>query len=185
MPRHALSASTFLPCLPSARLCCPCLSRLAPLRYYAGSDSCRASPTRQVSLLPPLCRRGIPPPTTWCARTSLCQSPQRIRSAPSREPGFATNEQARRVTPPNRVRSPAGYPFASGCSPPHLTMAQLPSASCVVTPHDADFHHADRATSQTHSSPAKAGDQVITEPSDKTRPVVTGCPAFAGHDERA
>jgi hypothetical protein len=32
--------STFLPGLPSNRFCSPVLSRLAPQRYYAGSDSC-------------------------------------------------------------------------------------------------------------------------------------------------
>ena len=154
VPRHALSASTFLPRLPSARLCSPRLSRLAPLRYYAGSDSCRASPARQVSLLPPLCLQGIPPPTTWCARMPLCQSPQRIRSVPHGNPGFALHEQARRNTPPNRVRHPAGCLFASGCSPPRLAATQLPSATWVVTSHGVDSHHADRTASQTHSCPA-------------------------------
>jgi len=37
--------------------------------------------------------------------------------------------QARRNTPPNRVRLPTGCSFASSCSPPHLAAAQLPSAS--------------------------------------------------------
>jgi len=57
---------------------------------------------------------------------------------------------ARRRIPPNRVRHPAGHPFASGCSPPRLTATQLPSASCDATSHDMDSHHADRADSQTH-----------------------------------
>ena len=42
---------------------------------------------------------------------------------------FAMNEQARRHTPPNRVRHPADRQFASGCSPPRLATTQLPSAS--------------------------------------------------------
>ena len=44
--RSLSHASTFLPGLPSTWVCYPHLSRLAPLRYYAGSDSCRtlASP---------------------------------------------------------------------------------------------------------------------------------------------
>src|SRR6202035_287390 len=91
--------------------------------------------------------------------------------------------QARRNTPPNRVRHPAGCLFASGCSPPHLTETQLPSATCVVTPHDVDSHHADRATSQTHSCPAKAGHPVTRGLSSSERSVVTGSPAFAGDDE--
>src|SRR5262245_7395226 len=61
------------------------------------------------------------------------------------------HEQARHDTPPNRVRPPAGYPFASGCSPPRLTATQLPSATYAVTSHGMDFHHADRADSRTHS----------------------------------
>ena len=39
-----------------------------PRRYYAGSDSCCASPTQQVSLLTLLRLPNVPPPTTWCAR---------------------------------------------------------------------------------------------------------------------
>jgi len=54
----------------------------------------------QVSPLTPLCFPNIPPPTTPCARTSLYQSPQRVRQIP----GFAMYEQARRHMPPNRVR---------------------------------------------------------------------------------
>ena len=42
---------------------------------------------------------------------------------------FAMNEQARRYTPPNRVRYPADRQFASGCSPPHFAVTQLPSAT--------------------------------------------------------
>ena len=60
------------------------------------------------------------------------------------------SEQARRATPPNRDRHPAGCSFASGCSPPHLMVTQLPSASCATTSHRMDFHPPDKATSQTH-----------------------------------
>ena len=42
-------ASTFLPCLPSARLCFTRLSRRSPQRYYAGCDSCPAR-TRRTGL---------------------------------------------------------------------------------------------------------------------------------------
>ena len=68
-------------------------------------------------------------------------------------PGFATHEQARRHTPPNRVRHPTGCPFASGCSPPRLAATQLPSATCAVTSHGMDSHHADKSDSRTHSWP--------------------------------
>jgi len=39
------------------------------------------------------------------------------------------NEQARRSSPPNRVRSPTDQQFALGCSPPRLATTQLPSAT--------------------------------------------------------
>ena len=39
------------------------------------------------------------------------------------------NEQARRSSPPNRIRSPTDQQFASGCSPPCLAATQLPSAT--------------------------------------------------------
>ena len=39
------------------------------------------------------------------------------------------NEQARRSSPPNRVRYPTDEQFASGCSPPCLGATQLPSAT--------------------------------------------------------
>ena len=39
------------------------------------------------------------------------------------------NEQARRSTPPNRVRLPTDRQFASGCSPRRLAPTQLPSAT--------------------------------------------------------
>jgi len=101
----------------------------------------------QVSPLTPLGFPNIPSPTTPCARTSLYQSPQRVRLVP----GFATNEQARRNTPPNRVRQPTGCSFVSGCSPPRLTATQLPSTTQVVTSYGMDFHLANKASSRTHS----------------------------------
>jgi hypothetical protein len=148
LPLSVCHVSTFLPCLPSAWFCSPRLSRLAPLRYYAGSDSCQAlARTRQVSPLTPLYFPNIPPPTTPCARTSLYQSLQRIRLIL----GFAMNEQARRHMPPNRVRQPTGCSFASGCSPPRLAATQLPSTTQGVTPYGMDFHHTNKASSRTHS----------------------------------
>ena len=78
----------------------------------------------QVSPLTSLCLLGIPSPTTWRTRSSLSQLLQRDRSVIVR-PGFTLDEQARRPTPPKRVRYPTGYPFASGCSPPRLAATQL------------------------------------------------------------
>jgi hypothetical protein len=45
--------------------------------------------------------------------------------------GFTLNEEARRTTRPNRVRYPTDCMFASGCSPPHLAVTQLPSATGI------------------------------------------------------
>jgi hypothetical protein len=111
------------------------------------------SHARQISSLTPLCLPDIPFPTTSCARTSLSQSPQRVRSVSRLRP----TQQARRNTPPNRIRHPTGYPFASGCFPPRLAATQLPSATCVMTSHRVDSHFADREYSRTHWVPAFAG----------------------------
>ncbi len=44
------------------------------------------------------------------------------------------NEQARRHTPPKRVRFTTDRQFASSCSPPRLSATQLPSASGLWPP---------------------------------------------------
>jgi hypothetical protein len=40
----------------------------------------------------------------------------------------------------------------------------LPSATCVVTSHGMDLHHADNADSRTHSSPGSTGRSSIRRP---------------------
>ena len=121
-----LRTATFLPGLPSIRFCYPKLSRFAPLRYYAGADSWPAS------LRPP----GLPVDRAHPSRHSAAnpvdgpdivfnRQPQRVRCVS----GFAITEQARRRSPPNRVRFTADCRFASGCSPPRLTATQFPSAT--------------------------------------------------------
>src|SRR5215472_17602686 len=109
--------------------------------------------TRQVSPLTPLCLPDIPTSTTRAARRSLCQSPQRHRLLP----GFAANEQAHHRSTPNQVRHPTDCRFISGCSPPRLTAAQLPSITELATGSDTDFHHANRASSRSALIPAQAG----------------------------
>ena len=109
--------------------------------------------TKQVSPLTPPCLQDIPSPTTSYARTSLCQSPQRVRLVP----GFALNEQARHAVPPNWVRFATGCPFASSCSPPRIAATQLLSTSQAVTACGGDLHPADKASSRTHSSPRRRG----------------------------
>ena len=66
---------------------------------------------------------------------------------------FATYEQARRSSPPNRVRSPTDQQFVSGCSPPRLAATQLPSTSEFVAYSVTDFHRDDMAPSRAHSFP--------------------------------
>jgi hypothetical protein len=119
-----------------------------PQRYYAGSDSSPARTRRRGLSVPFACLPGIPSPTTYCI-PRVTFSPPRAPAGPY-GPGFALHEQARRCTPPNRVRSPTGCRFASGCSPPRLPHSrsrttQLPSATCAVTSHGTDSHYADIA----------------------------------------
>jgi hypothetical protein len=55
------------------------------------------------------------------------------------------------ITTPKRVRHPTDCSFASGCSPPHLAVTQLPPATGVATPSPgADFHLTNVAPSRAH-----------------------------------
>jgi hypothetical protein len=85
----------------------------------------RHSPTAQVSPLTAPHLPIVPSPTTWAAWTSLHPPRQRVQ----RVSDFAMNEQARRSSPPNRVRYPTDRQFASGCSPRRFGPTQLPSAT--------------------------------------------------------
>ena len=127
--RYALLPLWFSPihlpaALPSARFCFPHLSRLAPLRYYGDSDLLRRSPTAQVSPLTAPHLPVVPSPTTWAAWTSLHPPRQRAQ----RFSDFAMNEQARRSSPPNRVRSPTDRQFASGLPVPSTADRLLPTS---------------------------------------------------------
>src|SRR6266403_3113135 len=118
------------------------------LRPYAGSASCRAlaSPPG-LSAYPALPSRH--PVPNHVVRPDVALP---VTSARPVGEGFAINEQARRNTPPNRVRHPTGCPFASGCFPPRLTATQLPSATYEVTSHDTDSHRVDKQTDgRTHA----------------------------------
>jgi hypothetical protein len=75
------------------------------------------------------------------------------RQRDQRVSDFTMNEQARRSSPPNRVRSPTDRQFASGCSPPRFAATQLPSATEFVAYSGTDFHRADMAPSRAHSPP--------------------------------
>jgi hypothetical protein len=64
---------------------------------------------------------------------------------------FALNPQAPHGVRPNRVRTTAtDCVFASGCSPPHLAVTQLPSATGSGHLPEEDFHLPTRACSQAH-----------------------------------
>ena len=153
--RHGVHASTSLPPFPRRGFA---FHTSRGLRRLALTPAGLAR-TPQASPLTTFCFPNIPPPTTPCARTSLSQSPQRVRQVP----GFAMNEQARRVIPPNRVRYPTGCSFASGCSPPRLTATQLPSATYVVTSYDMDFHLVNKTSSRTHSFPRRRESRKVHE----------------------
>ena len=99
---------------------------LTALRYYDGSDSCGPSP-RAAGL--PAC---LTTSSRRCASNHVVHPGIALHATNQRTgqvPDFAMNEQARRVTPPNRVRHPAHRQFASSCSPPRLAATQLPSAT--------------------------------------------------------
>jgi hypothetical protein len=122
--RCGAHASTFLPPVPRRSFASCASHGFWPLRYHEGSDSCTAhlpcrSPRlpRHTFLSFRLQPRGLPD-----HRLPPRQRDQRVSN-------FAMNEQARRSSPPNRVRSPTDQHFASGCSPPRLAATQLPSAT--------------------------------------------------------
>ena len=93
-------------------------------RYYEDSDSCSAHPPRRS---PHLLRHTFLSFRLQPRRLPGHRLPPRQRD--QRVSDFAMNEQARRSSPPNRVRHPTDRPFASGCSPPRLAATQLPSAT--------------------------------------------------------
>jgi hypothetical protein len=180
----ALHVSAFLPSFPRSGFAARSSRALRRIGRMRALTPDRLAHTAQVSPLNALCLPNIPPSTTQCSRTSLLQSLQRVRSGPSPVPGFATNEQARRYTPPKQVRYPAGCSFASDCSPPRLTATQLSSASRVVTSHGTDSHCADKTPSRTHSFPRKREPSKRASTRAKSHLTTWTCggwvPAFAG-----
>jgi len=80
----------------------------------------------QVSSFISQTRPGIPPPTTWPARTSFPIANPNVSGVFQASP---SPSRLAAVSPPNRVRHPADCQFASSCSPPRLAATQLPSAT--------------------------------------------------------
>src|SRR6266516_243228 len=150
--RYALLPSWFsrihLPTsLPSARLCFPCLPRFNPQRYYGDSDSCsahlrRRSPhlSRHIFLSFRLQPRGLPG-----HRLPPRQRDQRFSD-------FAMYEQARRSSPPNRVRYPTDRSTIRFRLLPTLLRSNAVTFGYgVVAFSGMDFHHAIVAPSWAHS----------------------------------
>ncbi len=121
------------PSFPRPGLCYPCLSRLTPLRSYEGSDSCRPR-THPAGLSASFALPSEHPTPNHIVSLDIAFTVTSAHRVGPESPGFAMFRQARRTTPPKRVRYPAGCSFASGCSPPRLTHSrswstQLPSAT--------------------------------------------------------
>ena len=98
-----------------------------PLRYCQGSDS-SACHLRQRS--PQLLRFAF----SMFRLQPRCALTHRFNHHHSVSHEFQTSPRMSRLvahTPPNRVRYPADHLFTSDCSPPHLTVTQLPSAAWV------------------------------------------------------
>jgi hypothetical protein len=138
--------STFLPPVPRRCFAFSASRGCSPLRYHEGSDCCPAHLQRSS---PRLLRH-----TFLSFRLQPREPPDHRLPPRQRDPrfsGFALASQARRSSPPNRVRYPTDQQFACGCSPPRLGATQLPSATAAVAYSDTDFHRADVAPSRAHS----------------------------------
>jgi hypothetical protein len=96
-----------------------------PTRYYQDSDSCRRHLDGRSPRFTHTPFLDVPPPTTWTAWPSLYQPNQRDHCVSD----FAITLQARRRSPPNRVRHPTDRQFAFRCSPPRIAATQLRSAT--------------------------------------------------------
>jgi hypothetical protein len=119
--------------LPSGRFCSPPLSnagdRLAAVPRHRGNmkalTPAAVTPAGGSLRLRRLAVPTFRPQPHDGPHRTLSQSPQRQWSIQ----GFATDLQARRSTPPKRVRHPTDCRFVSGCSPPRLAATRLPSTS--------------------------------------------------------
>ena len=126
----------------------------------------------------PCCRTGLSASLALPSKLSVSNhlaapndrfgtDPQRRRLPACAGLGFALPPEARQTARPNRVRTPTDCFFASGCSPPHLMMTQLPSASGLVGRPRTDLHPPDKARLRTHGgrpSPAMTQKARATSP---------------------
>jgi hypothetical protein len=161
LPRCDSHPSTFLPPVPR-RSFALCTSRgffSPPLRYHEGSDSCTAHLRRRSPRLPrhTFLSFRLQPRELPGHRFTPRQRDQRFSD-------FAMNEQARRSSPPNRVRYPTDQQFTLGCSPPRLGADAVTFGYGVVAYSDTDFHRADVAPSRAHSFPRKRESRSLSTP---------------------
>jgi len=116
--------------------------------YYEGSDSCRR---HLAGRSPRLSRDTFPAFRLQPRHAPRHRFPRQSQRA-GRVSDFATNEQARRHIPSNRVRFTTDRQFASSCSPPRLTATQLPSATGPwLTPTRTSTVPISRLHGRTHS----------------------------------
>ena len=149
--RYDSLPSTFLPPVPRRCFAFSASRGCAPPRYHEGSDSYAAHLRRRS---PRLLRH-----TFLSFHLQPRQLPDHRLPPRQRDPrfsGFALVSQARRSSPPNRVRYPTDQQFASGCSPPRLAATQLPSAT------------------ELWLSPTRTFTVLIWRPHGRTIPAVTG-----------
>jgi len=146
--RHC--ASIFLPTFPRHGFAIRAFRGCSPLRYYAGSDSCRASPARQVSpfhLLAVWASRPQPRraperhvPVTSCVRSVPCGP--RLRHLWAGSPQHAAESGSSSCGLSIRLRLLSTPTRSDANTRPSAT--QLPSATYAMTSHGMDSHHADK-----------------------------------------
>ena len=147
LPRYLAHASTFLPPVPRRCFASSASRGSSPLRYHEGSDSCTAHLRRRSPRLPRhtflsfrLQPRGLPG-----HRLPPRQRDQRVSD-------FALESQARRSSPPNRVRSSYGPTVRLRLLSTPLHSDAVTLGYGAVAYSDTDFHRADVAPSRAHDS---------------------------------
>ena len=128
LPLCGTHPSTFLPPVPRR-----CFATSASRGLAFGLGRCGTMKALTPAPLHPRCRSPRLPRHTFLPFRLQPRGLPGHRLTPrqrdQRFSDFAMNEQARRSSPPNRVRHPTDRQFASGCSPPRLAATQLPLAT--------------------------------------------------------
>ena len=150
------STSTFLPTFPRRGFAIRAFRGSSSLRYYAGSDSCRASPARQASPVQPLAFRASNPQPR-CAPE--CHVPYHLRAFGQflSVPGFATHPGSSPLHPAESGSFSYGPQVRLRLlpTPPHGDAVTF-GYGAVAHP-GADSHRTDTRPSWAHSSPRRRG----------------------------